>query len=267
MAGYGRGLICLAIRHPSGSMRSNFHSWSPTVARDSRRRFASALRRGKDDYRNFGCGSGPTVLAAINPAAKAAGPGPSWSHLSAARESAGVLVRAGQTEAAVDLARLAGLHPAGVICEIMNRDGPMARVPQLRVLRARHDILLVAITDFIDYRLRTESVVKAGASTRLLTEYGEFRLHAFENQIDKQTHVALVRGDVGNGQEVLVRVHSQCLTGDVLRSVVATAAPNSIKPCVGSRLKVAEYCFTSIRKDEGSASPTRFGRTLFRTKG
>ena len=94
----------------------------------------------------------------------------------------------------------------------------MARVPQLSRFARRHDIPLVAIADLIAYRMRTESVVKRVASTKLPTEYGEFRLHAFENQIDKQTHVALVRGEVGNGQDVLVRVHSQCLTGDVLRS-------------------------------------------------
>jgi 3,4-dihydroxy 2-butanone 4-phosphate synthase/GTP cyclohydrolase II len=100
----------------------------------------------------------------------------------------------------------------------MNKDGTMARVPQLSRFARRHDIPLVAIADLIAYRMRTESVVKRVASTKLPTEYGEFRLHAFENQIDKQTHVALVRGEVGNGQDVLVRVHSQCLTGDVLRS-------------------------------------------------
>jgi 3,4-dihydroxy 2-butanone 4-phosphate synthase/GTP cyclohydrolase II len=159
-----------------------------------------------------------TVLTAINPATSPKDltrPG----HVFPLRaKSAGVLARAGQTEAAVDLARLAGLHPSGVICEIMNKDGTMARVPQLRRFARRHDIPLVAIADLIAYRMRTESVVKCVASTKLPTEYGDFRLHAFENQIDKQTHVALVRGDLGNGQDVLVRVHSQCLTGDVLRS-------------------------------------------------
>src|SRR6202051_4158733 len=159
-----------------------------------------------------------TVRAAIDPSTKPSDltrPG----HIFPLRaKSAGVLARAGQTEAAVDLARLAGLHPSGVICEIMNKDGSMARVPQLRRFARRHDIPLVAIADLIAYRMRTESVVKRVASTKLPTEYGEFRLHAFENQIDRQTHVALVRGEVGNGQDVLVRVHSQCLTGDVLRS-------------------------------------------------
>jgi 3,4-dihydroxy 2-butanone 4-phosphate synthase / GTP cyclohydrolase II len=132
--------------------------------------------------------------------------------------SAGVLARAGQTEAAVDLARLAGLHPAGVICEVMNKDGTMARVPELSRFARRHNMPLITVADLITYRMRTESVVKCVDSTKLPTEYGEFRLYAFENQIDKQTHVALVRGEVGDGQDVLVRVHSQCLTGDVLHS-------------------------------------------------
>src|SRR5262244_2304590 len=138
-----------------------------------------------------------TVLAAINPGTRPADlvrPG----HVFPLRaRSAGVLARAGQTEAAVDVARLAGLRPAGVICEVMNQDGTMARVPQLSRFARRHNMPLITVKDLITYRMRTESVVKCVASTRLPTEYGEFRLHAFENQIDKQTHIALVRGEVG----------------------------------------------------------------------
>jgi 3,4-dihydroxy 2-butanone 4-phosphate synthase / GTP cyclohydrolase II len=160
-----------------------------------------------------------TVLAAIDPRTKPSNlvrPG----HIFPLRaQNAGVLVRAGQTEAAVDLARLAGLAPAGVICEIMNEDGTMARVPELSSFASRHKLLMITIADLITYRTRTETLVKSVASTSLPTEYGEFRLHAFENQIDKKTHVALVHGDTGNGQDVLVRVHSQCLTGDVFHSV------------------------------------------------
>jgi 3,4-dihydroxy 2-butanone 4-phosphate synthase/GTP cyclohydrolase II len=119
----------------------------------------------------------------------------------------------------VDLARLAGLHPAGVICEIMNEDGSMSRVPQLRQFAQQHNILMITIADLITYRLCMESVVKCVASTKLPTEYGDFQLHAFENQIDNKVHIVLVHGDISDGEEVLVRVHSQCLTGDVLRSV------------------------------------------------
>jgi 3,4-dihydroxy 2-butanone 4-phosphate synthase/GTP cyclohydrolase II len=130
----------------------------------------------------------------------------------------GVMVRAGQTEAAVDLARIAGLYPAGVICEIMNDDGTMARVPDLVKFARRHKVLMITIADLIKYRIRTESLVKREATAKLPTEYGEFMLHAFANSIDHHTHVALVCGEIGQGRDVLVRVHSECLTGDVFHS-------------------------------------------------
>jgi 3,4-dihydroxy 2-butanone 4-phosphate synthase/GTP cyclohydrolase II len=119
----------------------------------------------------------------------------------------------------VDLARIAGLYPAGVICEVMNEDGTMARVPELTKFARKHDILIITIADLIKYRMRTESLVKRVATAKMPTDYGEFTIHAFENGVDRQTHVALVRGDIGDGRDVLVRVHSQCLTGDVLHSV------------------------------------------------
>ena len=128
------------------------------------------------------------------------------------------MVRAGQTEAAVDLARMAGLYPAGVICEVMNEDGTMARVPQLSRFAKRHRLLIVTIADLIKYRIRTESLVKRVASAKLPTDYGDFQIHVFEHEPDKQTHVALVCGEIRDGKDVLVRVHSQCLTGDVLHS-------------------------------------------------
>src|SRR6201988_5248380 len=218
MARYGCGLICLAMTPerldeleiplmvPQNSSRFETAFCVSIEARERTTTGISAADRAA------------TVLAAIDPSTKPSDlvrPG----HVFPLRaRSAGVLARAGQTEAAVDLARLAGLHPAGVICEIMNRDGTMARVPELSRFARRHNMPLITVADLITYRMRTESVVKRVDSTKLPTEYGEFRLYAFENQIDKQTHVALVRGEVGDGQNVLVRVHSQCLTGDVLRS-------------------------------------------------
>jgi 3,4-dihydroxy 2-butanone 4-phosphate synthase/GTP cyclohydrolase II len=137
----------------------------------------------------------------------------------------GVLVRAGQTEAAVDLARIAGLYPAGVICEIMNDDGTMARVPELTKFARRHKLLMITVADLIQYRLRTERLVQRVASASLPTEHGEFSVHAYESAIDKETHVALVRGDIGDGQNVLVRVHSRCLTGDVFHSARCDCGP------------------------------------------
>jgi 3,4-dihydroxy 2-butanone 4-phosphate synthase/GTP cyclohydrolase II len=128
------------------------------------------------------------------------------------------MVRAGHTEAAVDLSRIAGLESAGVICEIMNDDGTMARVPELTKFAKKHGLLMVTIADLIKYRMRTERLVKRVATADLPTERGAFRICAYENQLDNETHVALVRGDIGDGQDVLVRVHSKCLTGDVFHS-------------------------------------------------
>jgi 3,4-dihydroxy 2-butanone 4-phosphate synthase/GTP cyclohydrolase II len=219
MARYGRGLICLAMTPdrldeleialmvPHNSSRFETAFCVSIEAKNGTTTGISAADRAA------------TVLAAIDPRTKPSDlvrPG----HVFPLRaRNAGVLVRAGQTEAAVDLARMAGLAPAGVICEIMNDDGTMARVPELGSFASSHDLLMITIADLIAYRTRTETLVKCVASTNLPTEYGEFRLHAFENQIDKQTHVALVRGDIGDGHDVLVRVHSQCLTGDAFHSM------------------------------------------------
>lgn len=134
-----------------------------------------------------------------------------------AREG-GVLKRAGHTEAAVDLARLAGLYPAGVICEIMNDDGTMARVPQLMEFCRRHGLKIITIADLIKYRRRTEKLIRRVAETNLPTRYGHFRAIAYEDILEKQGHLALVKGTVDDGQPVLVRVHSECLTGDVFGS-------------------------------------------------
>ncbi len=131
----------------------------------------------------------------------------------------GVLQRAGQTEAAVDLARLAGLIPAGVVCEIMNDDGTMARVPDLVEYCRKHGLKMITIADLIEYRRRTEKLIERVTSVRLPTEYGEFTAIAFREKLTGKHHVALVRGDVAGKDNVLVRVHSECLTGDVFRSL------------------------------------------------
>jgi 3,4-dihydroxy 2-butanone 4-phosphate synthase/GTP cyclohydrolase II len=132
----------------------------------------------------------------------------------------GVLQRAGQTEAAVDLARLAGLNPAGVVCEIMNEDGTMARVPELTSFCERHGLKLVTVADLIEYRRRTEKLVERVVSVRLPTEYGEYQAVAYRELLDNKRHVALVKGDVAGVENVLVRVHSECLTGDVFHSLL-----------------------------------------------
>ncbi|MCD4691138.1 bifunctional 3,4-dihydroxy-2-butanone-4-phosphate synthase/GTP cyclohydrolase II [bacterium] len=131
----------------------------------------------------------------------------------------GVLRRAGHTEAAVDLARLAGLPPAGVLCEIMSEDGSMARLPELRRLAERHRLTLVSIKDLIAHRQRTEQLVRRAAVTKLPTRWGEFKLYLYENDLDDLEHLALVRGEPVPGDDILVRVHSECLTGDVFGSI------------------------------------------------
>jgi len=139
--------------------------------------------------------------------------------------SGGVLVRSGHTEAAVDLARIAGLAPAGMICEVMNDDGSMARVPELTKFAKKHGLLMITIADLISYRMRTEGLVRRMATASLPTVQGPFTVHAYDSVIDGQTHVALVRGDLGDGKNVLVRVHSKCLTGDVFHSTRCDCGP------------------------------------------
>src|SRR5438034_6044881 len=195
MARYGRGLICLPMT-PERLDELEI----PLMVSQNSTRFETAFCVPIDakDRTTTGISAADravTVLAAIDPATRPtdlARPG----HLALLRSRlGGVMVRAGQTEAAVDLSRMAGLYPAGVICEIMNEDGTMARVPQLVKFAKRHGLLMITIADLIKYRMRTESLVKRVATAKLPTDYGDFRIYAFENTIDKQTHVALVRGE------------------------------------------------------------------------
>jgi 3,4-dihydroxy 2-butanone 4-phosphate synthase / GTP cyclohydrolase II len=219
MARYGRGLICLSMT-PERLDELEV----PLMVSHNSSRFETAFcvpieAKGRTTTGISAADRAATVQAAIDPATKPsdlARPG----HMFPLRaRPGGVMVRAGQTEAAVDLARIAGLYPAGVICEIMNEDGTMARVPELAKFAKKHQLRMVTVADLIKYRTRTESLVKRVAVAQMPTRFGDFRVHAFENEIDKQTHLALVRGDIGDGLDVLVRVHSQCLTGDVLHSI------------------------------------------------
>ena len=219
MARYGRGLICLSMT-PERLDELEI----PLMVSQNTSRFDTAFcipieAKGRTTTGISAADRAATVRAAIDPATRPADlarPG----HMFPLRSRlGGVMVRAGQTEAAVDLARIAGLYPAGVICEIMNEDGTMARVPQLTRFTKRHGLLMITIADLIRYRMRTESLVKRVASAKLPTEHGDFRVHAFENLVDQQTHIALVCGDIRDGKNVMVRVHSQCMTGDVLHSV------------------------------------------------
>ncbi|MBP2030340.1 3,4-dihydroxy 2-butanone 4-phosphate synthase/GTP cyclohydrolase II [Methanohalophilus levihalophilus] len=132
----------------------------------------------------------------------------------------GVMVRVGQTEGSVDLARLAGCKPAGVICEIMDDDGTMARMPSLEKFSEKHDIGICTVADLVKYRLKTESFVRKAAETVIPTKYGgEFNLIAYENDLDKLTHIAMVKGEIDPEKDILVRVHSECMTGDIFGSM------------------------------------------------
>jgi 3,4-dihydroxy 2-butanone 4-phosphate synthase/GTP cyclohydrolase II len=137
----------------------------------------------------------------------------------------GVLARPGHTEAAIDLARMAGLEPAGVLCEVVNDDGTMKRAPQLREFADEHGLAMISIADLITYRRRTDTQVIRLATTRLPTEFGEFTAHGFRNVIDGGQHIALVHGSPDVGEQVLVRLHSECLTGDVFGSQRCDCGP------------------------------------------
>jgi 3,4-dihydroxy 2-butanone 4-phosphate synthase / GTP cyclohydrolase II len=219
MARYGRGLVCLSMT-PERLDELEI----PLMVSNNSSRFDTAFcvpieAKGRTTTGISAADRAATVHAAIDPRTRPsdlARPG----HMFPLRaRPGGVMVRAGQTEAAVDLARIAGLYPAGVICEIMNEDGTMARVPELTRFARKHKLLLITVADLIKYRMRTESLIHRVAVAHMPTSFGEFRVHAFESDVDKQTHLALVRGDLGDGKDVLVRVHSQCLTGDVLHSI------------------------------------------------
>jgi len=225
MARYGRGLICLAMEPERLDQLA-----IPLEVNDNSSRRDTAMCVSIDAREETTTGisaadRAQTVRVAIDPSTRPRDltrPG----HVFPLRaRRGGVLVRAGHTEAAVDLAGIAGLTPAGVICEIMNEDGTMSRVPELARFARKHHLLVVTIADLIQYRMRTERLVKRAASADLPTVFGAFRIYAYESQLDNQTHVALVRGEIGDGKDVLVRVHSKCLTGDVFHSARCDCGP------------------------------------------
>lgn len=218
MARYGRGLICLTLTGEQCDqlrlplmVSSNTSSFGTafTVSIEARKGVTTGISAADRAH---------TILTAVADGARPedlARPG----HVFPLRaRNGGVLVRAGQTEGSVDLARLAGLKPAGVICEIMNDDGSMARMPELRKFAKEHGIKICTIADLVAHRLRHELLVRRSAEVRLPTQYGEFTAIAFENDVDQLEHLALVKGDVRGDEPALVRVHSECLTGDVFGS-------------------------------------------------
>jgi 3,4-dihydroxy 2-butanone 4-phosphate synthase/GTP cyclohydrolase II len=220
MATHGRGLICLALSAERcdqlglaqmASVNSEEMGTAFTVSIDADRRFGVTTGISAADR-------AATIHVAINPATTPTDlrrPG----HVFPLRARlGGVLQRVGQTEASVDLARLAGLYPAGVICEILNADGTMARRPQLEAFAREHGLTYITVAQLVAYRLEHEQLVHRVAEARLPTEYGEFRIIAYRNDVDRAEHVALVHGEVKGQAGILVRMHSKCLTGDVFGS-------------------------------------------------
>ncbi|MFH1488541.1 MAG: bifunctional 3,4-dihydroxy-2-butanone-4-phosphate synthase/GTP cyclohydrolase II [Pseudomonadota bacterium] len=219
MAKYGRGLICLSLA-PELVEKLKL----PLMVYDNRSSFKTAFTVSIEARQGVTTGISAadrahTILTAVADDAKPEDlvqPG----HVFPIRaRRGGVLFRTGQTEGSVDLARLAGLKPAGVICEVMNDDGTMARMPDLEEFSKKHDIKIVTIADLIAYRMRKESFVQKAAETVLPTPFGEFKAIAFVNDIDDYEHLAIVKGEIDPEKEVLTRVHSQCVTGDVFGSL------------------------------------------------
>src|SRR5512138_3552985 len=225
MAKYGRGLICLTLTpetcdrlrlNPMVANNTSSFGTAFTVSIEAKKGVTTGISAADRAH---------TILTAVAPETRAedlARPG----HVFPLRaRTGGVLVRAGQTEGSVDLARLAGMKPAGVICEVMNDDGTMARMPELEKLASEHDIPIVSVADLISYRMMKDTLVRRAAEAPLPTVAGEFRAVAYENDVDAYNGVALVKGRWRENEPVLVRVHSKCLTGDVFGSERCDCGP------------------------------------------
>jgi 3,4-dihydroxy 2-butanone 4-phosphate synthase/GTP cyclohydrolase II len=219
MAKHARGLICLPIiGHRLDELKV------PLMVQENTAKFSTAFAVSIEAKHKTSSGisahdRAATVKAVLDPNTKPddlARPG----HMFPIRaKEGGVLVRAGHTEAIVDLAKFAGLYPAGVVCEIMNEDGTMARLPQLEAMADKFGIKIMSIADLIAYRRRHEKLIERVAEAKLPTRYGEFVVIAYRSKVDPDQHVALVKGDITGDEPVLVRVHSECLTGDVFGSL------------------------------------------------
>ena len=220
MAKYGRGLICLSM---TGEMADRLGL--PMMVEHNTSQFETGFTVSIEARQGVTTGisaadRATTIQTAVADGATAADlvrPG----HIFPLRaKDGGVMVRVGQTEGSVDLARLAGLKPAGTICEIMDEDGTMARMPSLEKFSEKHNIGICTIADLVEYRMKNESFVKKAADTMIPTAFGgEFRIIAYENSIDNLTHIALVKGEINSEKPVLVRVHSECMTGDIFGSM------------------------------------------------
>lgn len=250
MAKYGRGLICMPclgerldeLEIPAMiANNTNAHETAFTVSIGAKNKISTGISASD---------RAATILAVVDPDTKPSDismPG----HIFPLRaKKGGVLERTGHTEAAVDLAELAGLFPAGVICEIMNEDGTMARLPQLEKVAQRFNLKIITVADLIKYRRRTEKLVKKVVEIKLPTRFGEFKGIAYESLVDNECHIALIKGDVAGKKNVLVRVHSECLTGDVFHSLRCDCG-NQLEVALQKIEKEREGVFLYIIGQEG----------------
>jgi 3,4-dihydroxy 2-butanone 4-phosphate synthase/GTP cyclohydrolase II len=218
MARYGRGLICMpVVKDRLDKLNINQMVEHNTDAKQTA--FTVSIDAASTTTGISAAERATTILKVIDAEATPKDFNRPGHVFPLAAKEGGVLKRAGHTEAAVDLARLAGLYPAGVICEIMNEDGSMARVPELMEYVKEHDLKIITIADLIAYRRQNECLVEMVTEAKMPTRYGEFKIYGFVNKINGEHHVALVKGEINNENPALVRVHSECLTGDALGSM------------------------------------------------
>ena len=267
MAMHGRGLICLTLTEEHADRLRLM-----PMARDNRSRFGTAFTVSIEAKKGVTTGisaydRATTIRTAVAEGAKAedlVSPG----HVFPIRaKKGGVLVRTGQTAGSVDLARLAGLKPTGVICEVMKDDGTMARMPDLEVFAAQHDLKIVTIADLIDFRMAHESLIRRVASADIPTHYGGmFKVTVYENDVDDLQHVALVKGEIRPDDEVLVRVHSECATGDIFGSARCDCG-DQLHRAMQMVDQEGKGVIVYMRQEgRASASSTRSALTPFRTR-
>ena len=273
MAKYGRGLICVALTEERCEELN-----LPLMSQVNTSAYGTAFCESIDARHGTTTGISTadraiTILAAIDTKTRPADLARPGHVFPLRARRGGVLVRAGQTEASVDLARIAGLTPAGVICEVMNEDGTMARVPELAPFCRRHGLKLVTIADLIRYRMQHERYVRRVAEATLATRYGEFHMIAFTSDIDSEQHVALVRGEVVGAPAPLVRVHSHCLTGDVLAATTCDCREiieGSLEAIVRENRGVFVYLHHTGRGfgiESAAGMPGQLPRILYHRRG
>jgi 3,4-dihydroxy 2-butanone 4-phosphate synthase / GTP cyclohydrolase II len=272
MAKHGRGLICLALTEdrcdelhlpPMTTVNTSALGTAFTESIDARRGTTTGISAAD---------RATTVLAAIDPATRPADLGRPGHVFPLRARRGGVLVRAGQTEASVDLARISGLYPAGVICEIMAEDGTMARLPELSEFAAEHGLKLLTVAELVRYRMKHERCVRRVAETTLPTRFGDFRMIVYSSDVDQEQHIALVRGDLAGEGSPLVRVHSHCLTGDVFGSAACDCheiAARSLEAIAAEGRGVFVYLHQTSRgfTIEPAAESGELARVLLHQRG